>query len=71
MSLINAFKELALLDKASAFKDYRIYFPAFIDLRGRIYREGFLYFYSRDLAKSLICFVSPSLSGALTLNFIR
>lgn len=41
---------------ASAYERYKIYMPAFMDFRGRIYRSGVLHFHERDSSQSLILF---------------
>jgi DNA-directed RNA polymerase len=46
--------ECTILDLAKAYSGYSIYFPAFIDFRGRIYRSGIFHFHERDLARSLL-----------------
>jgi DNA-directed RNA polymerase len=47
-----------LINIADAFDGYELWFPAFVDFRGRIYRTGFQHFHERDLARSLILFSS-------------
>jgi DNA-directed RNA polymerase len=46
--------ECTILDLAKAYEGYSIYFPAFLDFRGRIYRSGIFHFHERDLARSLL-----------------
>lgn len=48
--------EQFLLELASVYEGYCLYFPAFLDFRGRIYRTGFLHFHERDLSRSMILF---------------
>ncbi|CAN4117913.1 unnamed protein product [Withania somnifera] len=50
--------ERSMLKLANAYKGYKIYLPAFLDFRGRIYRCGLLHFHERDLSRSLINFAS-------------
>lgn len=57
--------ESFILTLASAYAGYKIYFPAFMDFRGRIYRAGVLHFHERDIARSLIVF--SKLNGDSTL----
>nr|QYC94403.1 putative DNA-directed RNA polymerase [Oedogonium sp. 1_circle_61917] len=49
-----ALREKYILEIAKLFKDYTIYFPAFLDFRGRIYRPGLLHIQSSDLGKALL-----------------
>lgn len=51
--------ERFVLELAKAYDGYQLYFPAFIDFRGRIYQSGILHFHERDIVKSLICFYPP------------
>jgi DNA-directed RNA polymerase len=44
---------------ADAYKDYYMYFPCFMDFRGRNYRYGPFHFHERDLVRSLIVFGDP------------
>jgi DNA-directed RNA polymerase len=37
--------EKYVFELAKAYKGYRLYFPAFIDFRGRISRSGMLHFH--------------------------
>lgn len=46
--------ECTILDLAKAYEGYSLYFPAFIDFRGRIYRSGIFHFHERDLSRSLL-----------------
>ena len=46
--------ECTILDLAKAYSGYSLYFPAFIDFRGRIYRSGIFHFHERDLARSIL-----------------
>jgi len=46
--------EQVFLDLAESLEGYNIYFPAFLDFRGRIYRSGLLHFHERDLSRSLV-----------------
>ena len=46
--------ECTILDLAKAYDGYSLYFPAFIDFRGRVYRSGILHFHERDLSRSLL-----------------
>lgn len=46
--------ECTILDLAKAYEGYSLYFPAFLDFRGRIYRSGIFHFHERDLARSLL-----------------
>lgn len=46
--------ECTIIDLAKAYDGYSLYFPAFIDFRGRIYRCGIFHFHERDLARSLL-----------------
>lgn len=46
--------DCTILDMAKAYSGYSLYFPAFIDFRGRIYRSGIFHFHERDLARSLL-----------------
>jgi len=48
--------ECKILDLAKAYDGYSFYFPAFLDFRGRIYRNGIFHFHERDLARSLLLF---------------
>ncbi|KAG0543051.1 hypothetical protein BDA96_02G156500 [Sorghum bicolor] len=48
--------EQGLLALARAYVGYDIYFPAFIDFRGRVYCAGIVHFHERDFAKCLISF---------------
>lgn len=50
--------EVFIIKLASAYlsKKYKLYLPAFLDFRGRIYRVGVLHFHERDLVRSLIVF---------------
>jgi DNA-directed RNA polymerase len=52
----NARYESLVIDLASSYDGYLIFFPCFLDFRGRIYRSGILHFHERDLARSLIVF---------------
>nr|CAA71809.1 RNA polymerase [Beta vulgaris subsp. maritima] len=52
--------ECTILDLAEAYRGYSIYFPAFLDFRGRIYRSGIFHFHERDLARSLLLFEKTS-----------
>lgn len=51
--------EKYVMDLANMYEGYTLYFPAFIDFRGRIYRSGILHFHERDIVRSLICFEEP------------
>lgn len=55
-----------VLTLASAYAGYKLYLPAFMDFRGRIYRAGVLHFHERDLARCLIRFASDSQAPELT-----
>jgi DNA-directed RNA polymerase len=48
--------EQFLLELATVYEGYTLYFPAFLDFRGRFYRTGILHFHERDLARSLLLF---------------
>lgn len=48
--------EDSVIKLSSAYEGYKLYLPAFLDFRGRIYRSGSLHFHERDLARSLILF---------------
>lgn len=48
-----------ILQLADAFQGYFIYFPCFMDFRGRNYRYGPFHFHERDLVRSLIVFGEP------------
>ncbi|NP_063983.1 orf329 (mitochondrion) [Beta vulgaris subsp. vulgaris] len=48
--------EQNVLEMAYAYRGFRIYLPAAIDFRGRIYRTGILHFHERDLSRSLLLF---------------
>ena len=48
--------EQFLLELATVYEGFPLYFPAFLDFRGRIYRTGILHFHERDLARSLLLF---------------
>lgn len=48
--------EQYILKLARAYAGSTMYFPAFIDFRGRISRSGILHFHERDLVRSLLCF---------------
>jgi len=51
--------EQYLLQLAEALCGYKIYFPCFLDFRGRNYRYGPFHFHERDLVRSLILFAHP------------
>lgn len=53
---------------AGAHQKSKFYRPAFMDLRGRIYRSGVLHFHERDLAKSLLQFVYNTRKQTLQSN---
>ncbi|KAL6310585.1 hypothetical protein AAG906_019256 [Vitis piasezkii] len=57
--------ETFVINIASAYEGYKIYLPAFVDFRGRIYRAGVLHFHERDLARSLVLFTCNNPSGEL------
>lgn len=48
--------ETMLFALASAFDGFKLYLPAFLDFRGRIYRSGLLHYHERDLVRSLLLF---------------
>lgn len=48
-----------ILYLADAYKGYYLYFPCFMDFRGRNYRYGPFHFHERDLVRSLIVFGDP------------
>lgn len=58
-----AHNEHMVLSLAEALLEYDIYFPAFQDFRGRIYRTGTLNLHERDLYRSLIRFKPISVSS--------
>lgn len=62
--------EKSVLDLASVYEGYTLYFPAFIDFRGRIYRSGIQHFQERDLVRSLICFSQPKELGSFHYDII-
>nr|QYC94341.1 putative DNA-directed RNA polymerase [Oedogonium sp. 210] len=49
-----ATREYYILRIAELFKEYTIYFPAFLDFRGRIYRPGLLHIQTSALGKALL-----------------
>lgn len=49
-----------MLSLARAYCGYDIYFPAFQDFRGRIYRTGIFNLHERDLYRSLLLFKVPN-----------
>jgi len=48
-----------ILQLAEAYQGYYMYFPCFMDFRGRNYRYGPFHFHERDLVRSLIVFGDP------------
>ena len=60
--------ELYTMKIAEAYLDYKIYFPIFLDFRGRNYRHGPFHFHERDLVRSLIIFDESDDSAAHTIN---
>jgi DNA-directed RNA polymerase len=41
---------------SDALEGFQLYFPVFLDFRGRIYRSGLMHFHERDIVRSLILF---------------
>lgn len=48
--------ERVTLMLSEALEGFKLYLPAFLDFRGRIYRSGILHFHERDLVRSLLIF---------------
>lgn len=48
--------EQFVIKLASVYEGYKLYFPAYVDFRGRIYRCGVVHFHECDLARSTITF---------------
>ncbi|KAG4946751.1 hypothetical protein JHK87_042758 [Glycine soja] len=57
--------ECTILDLAKAYSGYSLYFPAFIDFRGRIYRSGIFHFHERDLARTIRAHFEENIPGPL------
>jgi hypothetical protein len=55
--------EQYILLLAEAYKGYFMYFPSFMDFRGRNYRYGPFHLHERDLVRSLIVFGDPGEGG--------
>lgn len=65
--------EQFVLKLASAYDGYKFYLPAFLDFRGRIYRNGLLQFHERDLTRSLLLFADSGSKSEKTddeINYI-
>lgn len=57
--------EQNILKLARAYANYNLYFPCFLDFRGRNYRFGPFHFHERDLVRSLIVFADPGVDTKL------
>jgi DNA-directed RNA polymerase len=58
--------ESFLIKLAEALDGYDIYFPVYLDFRGRIYRAGICNFHERDLVKAMLVFAPFSGGQDLT-----
>lgn len=54
--------EQYILKLADALQNYNLYFPTFLDFRGRNYRYGPFHYHERDLVRSLILFAQSGVT---------
>lgn len=70
VELQKARNEEIVLSMAKAYSGYDLYFPAFQDFRGRIYRTGIFNLHEGDLYRSLLLFKSSDSPKKLSLSEI-